>query len=40
MPQKINLKGNLAALLAEPTGNVRPISLVAGGGIEPPTYGL
>ncbi|MGH7490739.1 MAG: hypothetical protein ACREMY_34765, partial [bacterium] len=39
-PMKLDLVGDLAALLGEPNENASAIALVAGGGIEPPTYGL
>ena len=40
---EIDVKGNLAAMLAAATqtdGWQRQIALVAGGGFEPPTFGL
>ncbi|ADJ24827.1 Resolvase domain protein [Hyphomicrobium denitrificans ATCC 51888] len=39
-PMKLELVGNLAALLMEPSANQSPISMVAGAGFEPTTFRL
>jgi hypothetical protein len=40
-PVKLEIVGDVALLLsAEQAENSRPASVVAGGGLEPPTYGL
>lgn len=41
-PLRLEMAGNLALLMQvpEPNGNTVPMALVAGGGLEPPTYGL
>jgi hypothetical protein len=39
-PMKLELVGNLAALLVEPKANRGPISMVAGAGFEPTTFRL
>lgn len=39
-PLKLDLVGNLTALLSEPTANSTAVMLVAGAGFEPTTFRL